>query len=50
VVYLISGFRWIFFDKGDVSAAVSMGAILMFFVLCLSVTFWMLRTGYRLKT
>ena len=50
VVYLISGFRWIFFGKGDVSAAVSMAAILLFFVLCLSVTFWMLRTGYRLKT
>lgn len=50
VVYLISGFRWIFFDKGDVSVEVSMAAILLFFMLCISVTFWMLRTGYRLKT
>jgi len=50
VVYLISGFRWIFFDQGDVAIGVSLAAILLFFVTCLSVTFWMLRTGYRLKT
>ncbi len=50
VVYLISGFRWIFFDQGDVAIEISLAAILLFFVACLAVTFWMLRTGYRLKT
>jgi ABC-2 type transport system permease protein len=50
VVYLISGFRWIFFDQGDVAIGVSLAAILLFFVTCLGITFWMLRTGYRLKT
>jgi ABC-2 type transport system permease protein len=50
VVYLISGFRWIFFDQGDVAIGVSLAAILLFFVICLGITFWMLRTGYRLKT
>jgi ABC-2 type transport system permease protein len=49
VVYLISGFRWTFFGKGDVGIAVSMGAVALFLALCLGVIFWMFRTGYRLK-
>ena len=49
VVYLISGFRWTFFGVGDVSIAVSMGAVALFLALCLAIVFWMFRTGYRLK-
>ncbi|MDO9368680.1 MAG: ABC transporter permease [Sphingopyxis sp.] len=49
VVYLISGFRWTFFGKGDVGIEVSMGAVTLFLALCLGVIFWMFRTGYRLK-
>ena len=49
VVYLISGFRWTFFGQGDVGIEVSMGAVALFLTLCLSVIFWMFRTGYRLK-
>jgi len=49
IVYLISGFRWTFFGKGDVSIAVSMGAVTAMLLLCLAVIFWMFRTGYRLK-
>ena len=49
VVYLISGFRWTFFGKGDVGIEVSMGAVALFLALCLGVIFWMFRTGYRLK-
>jgi ABC-2 type transport system permease protein len=49
VVYLISGFRWTFFGKGDVGIEVSMAAVALFFILCLGVIFWMFRTGYRLK-
>ncbi len=49
VVYLISGFRWTFFGKGDVAIEVSMGAVAFFLALCLGVIFWMFRTGYRLK-
>ena len=49
VVYLISGFRWTFFGKGDVGIEVSMGAVAFFLALCLGVIFWMFRTGYRLK-
>jgi len=49
VVYLISGFRWTFFGQGDVGIEVSMGAVALFLTLCLTVIFWMFRTGYRLK-
>ncbi len=49
VVYLISGFRWSFYDTADVSVALSTGATLGFFGLCLAVITWIFRTGYRLK-
>ena len=49
VVYLISGFRWTFFGEGDVAIGVSMAAVTLFLILCLSVIFWIFRTGYRLK-
>jgi ABC-2 type transport system permease protein len=49
VVYLISGFRWSFFDKGDVSVAVSLGVTALFLVVCLGVVAWIFRTGWRLK-
>ncbi|UNK77824.1 ABC transporter permease [Sphingopyxis granuli] len=49
VVYLISGFRWTFFGRGDVGIGVSMGAVAIFLALCLAVIFWVFRTGYRLK-
>jgi ABC-2 type transport system permease protein len=50
VVYLISGFRWSFFEVSDVGVGVSMGMTLMFLALCLGIVWWMFRTGYRLKT
>jgi ABC-2 type transport system permease protein len=49
VVYLISGFRWTFFDRGDISIEVSLVAVTGFLATCLAVIFWMFRTGYRLK-
>ncbi|MDZ7661678.1 ABC transporter permease [Thiohalophilus sp.] len=49
VVYLISGFRWSFFEIADVSVAVSVGMILGFLIVCLSIVWWMFKTGYRLK-
>ncbi len=50
VVYLISGFRWTFFDKGDVAIGVSLIAVASFLAICLAVIAWMFRTGYRLKS
>jgi ABC-2 type transport system permease protein len=49
VVYLVSGFRWSFFEASDVSVETSAGMTLGFLVLCLVTASWMLKTGYRLK-
>jgi len=49
VVYLVSGFRWSFYEISDVRVAVSLGMTLTFMVVCLSTAWWMLKTGYRLK-
>jgi len=50
VVYLISGFRWSFYESSDVSVGVSLGMTLVFFVICLTIVGWIFRTGYRLKS
>lgn len=49
VVYLISGFRWSFFEVADVDLELSLAMVLGFLGLCLAVVWWMFRTGYRLK-
>lgn len=49
VVYLVSGFRWSFFGKGDVSVGISLGVIAGFLALCLAIIGWIFRTGWRLK-
>jgi ABC-2 type transport system permease protein len=50
LVYLISGFRWSFYGAADVSIAVSLGATAVFLTVCLVLTWWIFKTGYRLKT
>lgn len=50
VVYLISGFRWSFFNVADVSPAVSILMIGLFLAICLLVVAWIFKTGYRLKS
>jgi ABC-2 type transport system permease protein len=50
VVYLISSFRWSFYDVSDVSLGVSVGMTCVFLVACLAVVRWMLKTGYRLRS
>jgi ABC-2 type transport system permease protein len=49
VVYLVSGFRWAFFEKSDVSVSVSLGMTALFMGLCLAIVFWIFKTGYRVK-
>ncbi|HVM96835.1 MAG TPA: ABC transporter permease [Candidatus Acidoferrales bacterium] len=49
VVYLINGFRWSFYGVADVSPEVSVGMTSIFLLLCLGVTAWIFKTGYRLK-
>jgi ABC-2 type transport system permease protein len=50
VVYLVSGFRWSFFNIADVSPAVSLVMIGVFLAICLLVVAWIFKSGYRLKS
>ncbi len=49
VVYLVSGFRWSFFEVADVSVWLSLGMITLFMLSCLAIAWWMFKTGFRLK-
>jgi ABC-2 type transport system permease protein len=49
IVYLISGFRWSFYEVSEVDVRVSLAMTLGFLGLCLAIVWWMFRTGYRLK-
>jgi len=49
VLYLVSGFRWSFFEVSDVNIMVSLAVILGFLSICVAVVWWMFKTGYRLK-
>ena len=49
VLYLVSGFRWSFFEVSDVSVGISLMMILVFLAACLVIVAWMFKTGYRLK-
>jgi ABC-2 type transport system permease protein len=49
VVYLVSGFRWSFYEISDVEVGISLVATFAFFLICLATTWWMLTTGWRLK-
>ncbi len=50
VVYLISGFRWAFFDVVDVPIGLSLLAIAGFTALCMAFIWWIFRTGWRIRT
>ncbi len=50
VVYLVSGFRWSFYEIADVSPAISLAMIALFLAICLAVVWWIFKTGYRLKS
>ncbi|MEY3668520.1 MAG: hypothetical protein RL572_2060 [Pseudomonadota bacterium] len=49
VLYLISGFRWSFYELADVSIGVSLGMILAFLLACISTVWWIFKTGYHIK-
>jgi ABC-2 type transport system permease protein len=49
VVYLISGFRWSFYEIADVSVSLSLGMTMTFLIVCMVVVWWIFKTGYRLK-
>ena len=49
VVYLISGFRWSFFETADVSVGISLAMTVLFLTVCVVTVWWIFKTGYRLK-
>jgi len=49
VVYLISGFRWSFFETADVSVGISLAMTVLFLTVCMVTVWWIFKTGYRLK-
>jgi ABC-2 type transport system permease protein len=49
VVYLVSGFRWSFFESADVSVGISLGMTIAFLAICLTTVWWIFKTGYRIK-
>lgn len=49
VLYLISGFRWSFYEIADVSVATSLGMITGFLATCMVIVWWIFKTGYHVK-
>jgi len=50
VVYLVSGFRWSFYELSDVSLSISLAMAIIFLFACLVAVWWIFKTGFRLKT
>ena len=50
VVYLVSGFRWSFYGSADVHIGISLGMILLFMLIFISIITWIFKTGYKLKS
>lgn len=50
VLYLVSGFRWSFYEIADVSLCVSVSMIGAFLVACLWGVWWIFKTGYGLRS
>ncbi|WP_398484767.1 ABC transporter permease [Tardiphaga sp.] len=49
IVYLISGFRWSFYEISDVSIELSVFMTLTFLIICMVIVWWIFKTGYKLK-
>ncbi len=50
VVYLVSGFRWSFYENADVHVGLSLGMTISFLVACLLVIRWIFKSGYKLRS
>jgi len=48
VLYLVSGFRWSFFEISDVSVGVSLLMVIVFLSACIGVVAWIFKSGYKL--
>ena len=49
VLYLVSGFRWSFYEMSDVSIAISLSMITIFCVMNLSAIAYIFSKGYKIK-
>ena len=49
IVYLISGFRWSFYEHSDVSVGASVAMIAGFLALCHAVVWWFFKTGHKIR-
>jgi len=49
VVYLVSGFRWSFYEISDVNVEVSLLMTAVFLAICMAIIWWIFKNGYRLK-
>ena len=49
VLYLVSGFRWSFYEHADVAVGISLAAIGAFLTACLVAIWLIFRTGWRIK-
>ena len=49
IAYLVSGFRWSFFESSDVHVGISLAVTLLFLALCIGIIAWIFKTGYRIK-
>ena len=49
VLYLVSGFRWSFFEISDVRVGISLLMVIVFLSACIGVVAWIFKSGYKLK-
>ena len=50
VLYLVSGFRWSFYEIADVSVTLSLAMITVFLLVCMATIWWIFKTGYQVKS
>ena len=50
VLYLVSGFKWSFYEISDVDVWVSLVVIPGFLFGSVALVYWMFKTGYKLKS
>lgn len=50
VMYLVSGYRWSFYEIADVGIGVSLTMIMIFLLVCIFLVWRIFTTGYKLKT
>ncbi len=50
VLYLVSGFRWSFYEISDVNIVISLISVCLFLAACFGIVWWIFKTGYKLRT